>query len=340
MSIESNLLTFFTTNVDSNPKKKGLEIFTQKRYKEKLFDTNHLVGEYEVPSDTDKDKYKILFKIEDEGKNIQMECTCPYNYEGLCKHRVAVLLAIIEKVKGLKLGNKGLTHVENLMNKSASVTIPFRNIDLDNYKSLPAYQEMMIGNPFYVDGTFSLNASEKSISFTLIDFHARKKNRIVFKRPDTESLSIDCYCKSKQMPCQHTLKIFKHLNSGYSTEEVNFFDRLLSPEVQKKKLMEEYGFDSENPADVKHFKFVEKNNLWSIQPKDGNLKKVSQFQNWNKNLLGLQLRQNSEISLPSMAAAKTKTKVELSMAYVIEVDLQNTSIIKAAAKTSYLTLKL
>jgi uncharacterized Zn finger protein len=327
MSIESNLLTFFSINVDSNARKKGLDIFTKKRYKEKLFDNNHLVGEYEVTSDTDKVKYKILFKIEDEGKNIQMECTCPYNYEGLCKHRVAVLLAIIEKVKVLKLGNKGLTPIEKLFN--TSVTIPFRNIDLDNYKSLPAYQEMVLSNPFYVEGTPSLNTSDKSISFALVDFNVRKKNTIIFKRPDAESLSIDCFCKSKQMPCQHALKVFKHLISGHSPDEVNFFDRLLSAEVQKKKLMAEYGFDSGNPADIQNFKFVEKNRLWSIQPKDENLKKLSQFQNWNKNLLGLQLRQNSEILLPS-TAAKTKTKVELSMAYIIEIDLVNTSVVKAA----------
>lgn len=95
----SELASYLKKNTSSQSLEKGLEIFRLGNLERVSFEPrNNGVARYKVKSERGWDNYNVLVIDFLNGiTHPQVSCSCPYDWGGLCKHRVAVLLDLDQR---------------------------------------------------------------------------------------------------------------------------------------------------------------------------------------------------------------------------------------------------
>ncbi len=199
--------------------------------------------------------YAISAKIVDE--TIETYCSCPYDYEGICKHQVAALNYVLKK-------NKQILEAE----VDDKIEIKDRNSKIWN-KHLPNHiiTNDILYHSLYVDlywvEILEINVETKFVK----TIYERNRFYQTFNY-DTEKriLTAECSCKQKKSKCAH---IVAGLVLIYNEFGANFFDPNYKDELISDYL-KQYGLTLQDDYE-KYFSFSFKSGGIEVVEKAKNL---------------------------------------------------------------------
>jgi hypothetical protein len=228
-------------------------------------------GIFKVKSETTAQQYNVEIKNWNNGV-IVTKCNCDYDWGGICKHRVASILALKEY---LKINPK----IEAFKPKFVTAEQIVRISAFDDFslKQLATEADWKFRNALVqTDIKHALNGvAETEVKHG----NATYQVRIEKLRYNNEFLTT-CNCNlSIEAPlCIHKLSSLIAIRNAYGP--VNPFERMRDYSEEKKKLLTEYGFTIEEDISGKFdFKIASSGELQLIVL-DKSIQKLSEYQNW------------------------------------------------------------
>lgn len=214
---------------------------------------------------------------------ISSSCTCPYNYEGLCKHQVAVANEIDKKI-GL---NKGMKIAIELpkespkpkYSKKGSYRLPFKEVsDLNNsnLKKNSTKTAYKASDSWYLGvEAINVDSQTKHIIAKILDntTYETKKEDIVIKIEEKE-LNLSCSCSAlNNNLCRHQINLLIYLRDKLPHF---FLSKEKIKELQEEKL-KEYGFSLNHPKVQTYFDFEFTKDGVEVFPKKKGLLRLCHF---------------------------------------------------------------
>jgi hypothetical protein len=179
-------------------------------------------------------------------KRIFTMCNCPYNYQGVCKHIVSVLIKFQEDHGDLKtddIQKPILIHDFQALTKD-----DIRHVTGDQLK------DPLLYSLSHNTSLASYNDGNEAV-FHVPDYSYSRKNNVVRLKYTGEGVTMDCNCRSEFTFCAHKKAVLLY---GLEVRNNPAYFNFLDPDVRKQKKVtfgKSYGIDSEEEAD-RHIKIV------------------------------------------------------------------------------------
>ena len=221
-------------------------------------------AEFKVKSDYSIQYYQIQIK-DFLTPNITAVCTCPHN-QGLCKHRVAAILYILDKMPIIK---QVVYEMENTV-----VELPdlkeylLRNLVLDetwNNREKINQIEVLSAKDGVASCTVSVDDQQYAVNFSRVK--------------GTRQLETSCSCNQKlYVPlCEHKLAALLKLR--YDLGE-RAFEVMRDFTAEKSNLLQEYGYTVEDNYKEKFDFRIDEVGALTLLRLDPSIQKVGAFQDW------------------------------------------------------------
>ncbi len=95
-SLSTRLENYLYNNSNSNSKVRGYQLIAQNKVSLGQSNPDHNEFTFKVKSQRDTSIYDVIIRI--IGRKVWNYCNCPYSYGGLCKHEVAALTLLRQKL--------------------------------------------------------------------------------------------------------------------------------------------------------------------------------------------------------------------------------------------------
>jgi len=185
--------------------------------------------------------------------NIITSCTCPYDYSGICKHRVALLYYIAGDINSNTIDSKqipitkqpSVTQITQLTSEPKEI-LNYKNLNLQNLTSLYNNHNYFLST----DPVKNTVVHDNKASFL---YHEWENFIDVDFWLEENKLFTTCQCnKMKKGICVHQASVLKKIVSDYPKD---FFKNLKPQNIHKlkKEACKKYGF----PSDENYFHFFD-----------------------------------------------------------------------------------
>ena len=264
---KERLSQFVKRNTESQVLSRGRSIFSSGGYSVVKLDYNgDGYAEFKVRSDYSIQSYVV--KIKDFlSPNISTSCNCPYDYGGLCKHRVAMILYVLDKMPA---------YVKPKLHEMAeSVVI------------LPAIKDVYLEDLVTRDTWVGRNQNVKTELLSTKDGFAdcsvtigEQEFLVQFNRIENSSqINTACSCnQTLYVPlCEHKLAALMKLREQFGERA---FEMMRDWTVDKNLLLTEYGYSLDDNLENKFDFKVDLNGNLKLVKLDQGIQKVGSFQNW------------------------------------------------------------
>ncbi len=265
---ESNLAKFLQANSQSDVLSRGRSIFRSGTFKVKLLDiSGRGYSEFKVDSEYYGSKYKV--EVTDfNTASIKTSCTCPYNYGGICKHRVAAILYLLDKIPaGEPVYFQMLATI---------ITLPKVSDELLKDLVMPdVWKNRNVITVIKIEEAKDEQAVV-NISYKKEDFEVKLK-----RLKNTSQIHTTCSCNQRLLfpLCEHKLAAFRKLKDQFGERA---FDMMRDWTDEKNKMLAEYGFSLNDELKNKFdFKITNKGQLQLVRL-DPTIQKIGSFQNWTQ----------------------------------------------------------
>lgn len=264
---KERLSQFVKRNTESLVLSRGRSIYSSGGYTVVKLDYNgDGYAEFKVRSDYSIQSYTV--KITDFlSPNISTSCNCPSQSSGICKHRVAMILYVLDKMPA---------YVEPTLYAMAdsTVTLPsLRDIYLENVVSYdiweartnPSKTNLLATRDGFADCEVHLNGKDFSVQLTKLE--------------NSNQIQTVCSCQEElYVPiCQHKLIAFLKLREQFGDRA---FEMMRDWTEDKNALLKEYGYSLDDNLESKFdFKIDQSGNLKLLRL-DLGIQKVGNYQNW------------------------------------------------------------
>ncbi len=230
---------------------------------------------------------------------MRLSCTCPE--EGMCKHKLASLLFIAERlpdsmlpvpdeISTVRYSNKPMPMNEVVVNMPAinfEILNPLINrYDITAAQQLVSYKKVEVQN---IDERKMRISAEVNQGQTLY--------QVLIHKTDDNTFYTYCNCQKKApVVCEHRYAVFYSL---FVQKGKFYFEQFKDFTKHKNRLLSEYGYSLTDAIDDK-FEFVQSTVTGQpeLKLKDISLKKLSQFQEWENIIKQLQLEEKPIESSP------------------------------------------
>ncbi len=254
---------------------KGKQIYEQRGYKlDKITTTEQGHASYKVDSDSRTQPYKVEIKNWNKGI-LATSCSCPYNYGGICKHRVTAIMAL-------------KTHLST--QSSQTLVAPSNQfVSSNRVVQIASFDDWVMKSLFEAEAWKNReNTGIKTVLHKalngVVDADVIVKGQqyqVYFEklRFNNEYYST-CSCNQKStLPlCVHKLHTLLEIRKEFG--RYNPFDRMRDYTTEKNKLLQEYGFSLADDIKGKFdFKVTENGSLQLLRL-DESIQKISTFQQW------------------------------------------------------------
>jgi SNF2 family DNA or RNA helicase len=264
---KEKLSNFLVKRAEKDVLSRGRSIYSSGGFKVAKLEYNGPGNaEFKVKSDYSVQYY--IIQIRDFlTPQISTSCTCPYNYGGLCKHRVAAILYILDKMPSIKqvLHQMDKTVVELAEIKDYSL----RNLVLDD--TWRARED--ISNVDII--------SAKEGDAVCVVHHGNEDFTVEFSRlKGTKQLQTACSCNQKLwVPiCEHKLASLLKLRQELGERA---FEVMRDLTAEKSSMLAEYGYSLDDNTQAKFdFKLDEDGALQLIKL-DPAIQKIGIYQDWH-----------------------------------------------------------
>jgi len=223
-------------------------------------------AEFKVKSDYSTQYYVIQIK-DFLTPQISTSCTCPYNYGGLCKHRVAAILYILDKMPSIQQVIYQMSKTVIELGEIKDQTL--KNLVLDDtWRDRASLTKVDIVSAKEGDAECLVrhNESDFSVKFSRIK--------------STKQLNTSCSCDQKLwVPlCEHKLASLLKLRDELGERA---FEVMRDLTVEKSNLLAEYGYSLQDDTKSKFdFKLDEDGELQLLKL-DPAIQKIGTYQDWD-----------------------------------------------------------
>jgi SNF2 family DNA or RNA helicase len=228
------------------------------------YNENRILHEWKSPTDKNERSYSVkghgsIYNVKVKnlyGKNFSINCDCPYNFGGMCKHQVAILMLIDRTSDPLEMDSNNGTSTKNrctIWTPDQLNSLEISSCAFDNGYSDNDFDEFNFSITKIQENKIIAEVS------TLYSYYNSKNPKVEISYfPD--GIHIDCNCKqwSKNV-CKHKLVALRFLIKEH------FFPAVIIPDQRKKvvtDIMKSYGLKGEiHEKDFLHFFVTRKGNI-------------------------------------------------------------------------------
>ena len=266
---QTHLSKFLEENADGTVLSRGKAIYRQGGgYTVKTLDlSGRGYAEFRVQSDSYGKTYRV--EIEDfNTPNIKSSCSCPYDWGEVCKHRVAAILHILDKLPNVAeptYYQMISTIVPSLPFLKDDLLRPLVAADVWQNRAIIKKIDVISAKDSVAECKVSYKKEEFSVNFKFF--------------PLTKQLYTSCSCNERLTTplCAHKLAALLHLKTTMSERA---FELMRDFTDDKNKLLTEYGFSLQDDLKNKFdFKIDDKGVVRLIQL-DPSIQKIGTYQNW------------------------------------------------------------
>ncbi|MCF6223873.1 MAG: SWIM zinc finger family protein [Flavobacteriaceae bacterium] len=149
-----------------------------------------------------------LIEIKQHNKKINSNCTCPYDYGGLCKHEVAGIDFILNKEEKNSKLNKDL--FGNTVVEKIETGIILVNHFLT--KEIISLLGNIVRKEYYNQYTFKTQLLEKNKITTSSSYnYYYSENQIFIYNSENNILDANCSCRDKKKYCEHIIAALSYI---------------------------------------------------------------------------------------------------------------------------------
>jgi hypothetical protein len=264
---KERLSQFVKRNTESQVLSRGRSIFSSGGYSVVKLDYNgNGYAEFKVRSDYSIQSYVV--KVKDFlTANISTSCNCPYDYGGLCKHRVAMILYVLDKMPAYV---KPKLHE---MADSVIVLPAIKDFYLEELVTRETWSarnqniktDLLSTKDGFADCHVSLNDQEFQVQFSRIE--------------NSSQINTSCSCnQTLYVPlCEHKLAALLKLRDQFGERA---FEMMRDWTADKNMLLAEYGYSLADNLENKFDFKVDQQGTLNLVKIDPGIHKVGSYQNW------------------------------------------------------------
>jgi superfamily II DNA or RNA helicase len=266
---KERLSQFVKKNTQSQVLSRGRSIFSSGGYNVVKLDYNgNGYAEFKVRSDYSIQNYVV--KINDFlSPNITTSCNCPYDYGGLCKHRVAMILYVLDKMPA-NVKPKLYTM------ESSVIALPaIKDAYLEDFvtreawiqRGQPSKIDLLSTRDGFADCVVSLSEQTYSVQFNRVE--------------NSSQIATSCSCgQTLYAPlCEHKLAALIKLRDQFGERA---FEMMRDWTEDKNLLLAEYGYSLDDNLEEKFDFQVDSRGNLQLKKLDPGIQKVGPYQNWGQ----------------------------------------------------------
>lgn len=234
-----------------------------------MLDVDHLLEQvrFRVRNDLYQNYYTVTVNKYLQNKEMTVRCQCPYNLGEICRHEVAALFQLNDILQS------GFFENTNISYDQKHTLVRMRQI---NKQMLQIFTS-----------ADSLEKAERIANGSRVNITANKNDRIEANVPDPDTEVIyhvtvkqneeryfdtSCTCDEKTHPlCVHKAALFLQVLKSFGAQ---YFTSMQNFDVQKNKLLEQYGY-SLNDDLTNKFTFTYENNKPFLRVLDPTIQKIA-----------------------------------------------------------------
>ncbi|MFK7905600.1 MAG: SNF2-related protein [Chitinophagales bacterium] len=309
-AISTIIQRYIGSNSTAKSRTKGRSIFKTNSYELERLDIDREIAIYKVASEYSFEKYKVLITDFKTGGSIEAECSCPYDWGGICKHRIAALLALEKKVressKSSAIQEYNQSHTVLYM-KGIKENIIHHNMahaDWTRARQLAKNSRADIR----ITGDRMVNASVK---------FKGSNNGVEIKKIGEDKIVTSCTCnESKHKVCLHKAVVFLQLK--FERGDLAF-DSIRDWTSRKNQLLADYGFSLADEL-IGKFEFVMEKGKPELKVLDNSLVKINDLEKWGKKYKTIAIKDKA-LPIPLQEGqVRLPEKEPLSIAYIFHFD--------------------
>jgi non-specific serine/threonine protein kinase len=231
-----------------------------------MLDVDHLLEQvrFRVRNDLYQNYYTVTINKYLQPKELSVRCQCPYNLGEICRHEVAALFQLNDIVQSGFFENTNITYDQK------HTVVRMRQISrqmLQIFSSPEALEraEMMASNNKAIITTNKNDRIEAEVP------DGDNTYKVTLKLNEERYFDTSCGCDEKSHPlCLHKAALFFQVLKNFGA---NFFQSVQDWDVQKNKLLAQYGYSLDDDLTNK-FTFTFENNKPFLRVLDPTIKKL------------------------------------------------------------------
>ncbi len=269
--------------------KRGKKIFYSSGVQ--MLDVDHLIEQvrFRVRNDLYQNYYTVTVNKYLQPQEISVRCQCPYNLGEICRHEVAALFQLNDIIQSGFFENTDVHYDQK------HTIVRMRQVSRQVLQIFTSPHDIDTAENWAADNkaTITSGKSEK-IEADVEDGNASFHVRI--KQNEERYFDTSCGCSENRFPlCVHKATVFLQLLKKYGPQ---FFQAMQNWDVQKNKLLEQYGYSLEDDLSGK-FTFTYENGKPFLRVLDPTLKKVNASQ-------PQPVKQEVVVEIPTVAAEQRR----------------------------------
>lgn len=248
--------------------KRGKKIFYTSGVQ--MLDVDHLLEQvrFRVRNDLYQNYYTVTINKYLQPKELAVRCQCPYNLGEICRHEVAALFQLNDILQSGFFENTNITYDQK------HTVVRMRQINKQMLQIFTSPESLEIAERIANGGRVQITSNKNDrIEADVPDDNGVFK--VTVKQNDERYFDTSCNCSEKSHPlCVHKAALFLQV---LKTHGAQFFNSMQNWDVQKNKLLEQYGY-SLNDDLTNKFTFTYENNKPFLRVLDTSIKKLESKQ--------------------------------------------------------------
>ncbi len=231
-----------------------------------MLDVDHLLEQvrFRVRNDLYQNYYTVTINKYLQPSELSVRCQCPYNLGEICRHEVAGLFQLNDILQSGFFENTNITYDQkHTVVRMRQITKQMLQI-FTSADSLDKAERLAASNKAIIDISKNDRIAAK------VPENGRTYN-VTIKQNEERYFDTSCDCDEKSHPlCTHKAAVFIQVLKTFGAHH---FQSLQNWDVQKNKLLEQYGYSLKDDLTDK-FTFTYENNKPFLRVLDTSIKKI------------------------------------------------------------------
>lgn len=232
-----------------------------------MLDVDHLIEQvrFRVRNDLYQNYYTVTINKYLQPQELSVRCQCPYNLGEICRHEVAALFQLNDIIQSGFFENTDVHYDQK------HTIVRMRQVSRQVLQIFTAPHDIDTAENWAADNK-AIITSGKSEKIEADVPDGNTVFRVKIKQNEERYFDTSCGCSENRFPlCVHKATVFLQLLKKHGAQ---FFQAIQNWDVQKNKLLEQYGYSLSDDLKGK-FSFVYENGKPFLRVLDPTIKKVA-----------------------------------------------------------------
>ncbi len=235
-----------------------------------MLDVDHLLEQvrFRVRNDLYQNYYTVTINKYLQPKDLSVRCQCPYNLGEICRHEVAALFQLNDILQSGFFENTNITYDQK------HTVVRMRQINKQMLQIFTSADSLEKAERI-ANSNKAVITSDKNDRIEADVPDEGKIYHVTVKQNEERYFDTSCGCAEKTHPlCVHKAALFMQV---LKTHGAQYFNSMQNWDVQKNKLLEQYGYSLNDDLNNK-FTFTYENNKPFLRVLDTSIKKIESKQ--------------------------------------------------------------